>query len=60
MREKKVEAVEKVENIKDVLKDLRGKLTSRDKGASNYLRERDENTNTVITPELFASQKNKL
>lgn len=49
-----------MENIKDVLKDLRGKLSSRDKGASNYLRERDENIKTVITPELFASQKNKI
>lgn len=47
-----------MENIKDVLKDLRGKLTSRDKG-SNILRERDENVKSVITPDLFASQRNK-
>jgi hypothetical protein len=57
LKEKKVEG-EKMENIKDVLKDLRGKLTSRDKG-SNILRERDENVKSVITPDLFASQRNK-
>jgi hypothetical protein len=58
LKEKKVEG-EKVENIKDVLKELRGKLTSRDKG-SNILRERDENVKSVITPDLFSSQRNKL
>ena len=61
LKEKKVEGekVEKVENIKDVLKELRGKLTSRDKG-SNILRERDENVKSVITPDLFNAQRNKL
>lgn len=57
LKEKKIEG-EKIENVKDVLKELRGKLTSRDKG-SNILRERDENVKSVITPDLFASQRNK-
>lgn len=58
LKEKKFEG-EKMENIKDVLKDLRGKLTSRDKGSS-ILREKDENVKIVITPDLFASQRNKV
>lgn len=62
MREKKVEGGEKVENIKDVLKDLRGKLSSREKGASGggYLREKDENIKSVITPDLFGPQRKGL
>jgi hypothetical protein len=59
IREKKVEAGEKMENIKDVLKDLRGKLTSRDKGVS-CLREKDENIKSVITPDMFITQRNRL
>lgn len=58
IKEKKVEPIEKVENIKDVLKDLRGKLNSRDKG-NNYVRDRGETIKTVITPDLFGSQRNR-
>lgn len=59
IREKKVEPAEKVENIKDVLKDLRGKLNSRDKTAS-YMRGKDEPIKSVITPDMFGPQKSRI
>jgi hypothetical protein len=54
-----VEPVEKMENIKDVLKDLRGKLNSRDKNM-NYSKGRDESIKSVITPDMFGPQKSRL
>ena len=58
LKEKKLpNGTEKVENIKDFLKDIRGKLNSREKTG---LKEKEEPIVHIISPDMFTHQRSKV
>ena len=58
LKEKKLPSGnEKVENIKDFLKDIRGKLNSKEKSG---LKEKEEPIVHVISPDMFVHSRSKI